>query len=62
MTLEMLGTELAAEELQAEQRLRVLHDAADAGRGHVEKASGAADAAGDHDGADDFDLPESEHG
>ena len=52
---------LAAEELQAEQRLGMLHDAADAGRGDVEKARGAADAAGDHDGADDFDLPEGEH-
>jgi hypothetical protein len=56
-----IASAFSAEQLQPEQALGMLHDAADTGRGHVPKARGAPDAARNHDGADDFDLPESEH-
>jgi hypothetical protein len=51
----------AAEQLDADRRLGVLHDAADAGRRDVEQARRAANRAGDHDGADHLDLPQGEH-
>src|SRR5713101_8170530 len=56
-----IASVLALEESDAERFLGVFDRAADAGRRHVEKFGCAADGAGHHDGAYNFDLAQRHH-